>query len=299
MVTPLDDVCLASLPAAALPALAPLRCHPDVEAWREGERLWLHWPTGSGDVLRWLLPVAGLELYTCREGLWYRPGRLLPAFDVVLTNETVPLHRLLTPAPCQPEAPRPLTPDPSPPEGRGEKEGVPLRLAREDTPRVTTALRCEVAHLGKWTERATSAELATLRGARAGNRALLLGRRLPPLPGERFWGERVLLPLGHRAEPDLPESALRQVLGLAEGEIAVLGLAFGHSPYAGCREGEAPAEPAAPARGHAGSAGASPSQELDRGRTLEGVDVVSAGALRPLTRAGVRLAQGGERAWTP
>jgi hypothetical protein len=260
MATPLDEVCLASLPAAALPALAPLRCHPDVEAWRSGERLWVLWPAGSSDVLHRLLPVAGLELYTRREGLWYRLGRRLPAFEVVLTKETMPLHRLLTPAPCQPEAPPanhasggvyPRRDQP----GGSHAATVALRLVREEKPRLTTALRCELVQIGKWSERATSAELAAVRGAYSGNRVLLLGGRLPPLPGERFWGERVLLPLGQRAEPDLPESALREVLGLAEGEIAVL--------------------------------------------DQEGVDIVPAGALRPLTRAGVRLALGGERAWTP
>jgi hypothetical protein len=216
MSTALDDVCLACLPAAALPALAPLRCHPDLQAWLAGEHLWLRWPPGSEEILRGLLPVAGLELYACREGLWYRHGRRLPAVGLPLAAETVSLSRLLTPSPCQPEAP------PSSPGVATPGLLLALRLVREEKPRITTALRCELTSLGKWARQATTAELAALRGARSANRALLLGRSLPPLPGERFWGERVLLPLGHRSEPALPESALRELLGLAEGEIAVL-----------------------------------------------------------------------------
>jgi hypothetical protein len=51
---------------------------------------------------------------------------------------------------------------------------------------------------------------------------LLLGNHLPPLPGaERFWGARVLIPLGYRPEPALLESALLEVLHLMADELAV------------------------------------------------------------------------------
>jgi hypothetical protein len=50
-----------------------------------------------------------------------------------------------------------------------------------------------------------------------------VGGRLPTLPGaERFWGNRVLVPLGFRPEPCWPESALAEVLGLADEELAML-----------------------------------------------------------------------------
>jgi hypothetical protein len=58
---------------------------------------------------------------------------------------------------------------------------------------------------------------------------LLLGKRLPLLPGgERFWGERVLLPLGWRAEPELPESAIYAALGIEDDAIL---LAAGRSGF--------------------------------------------------------------------
>ena len=65
--------------------------------------------------------------------------------------------------------------------------------------------------------------LASLRAARCQDRVLLLGPRLPLLPrSERFWGDGLLVPLGYRPEPDLPQTALREALGSRAEEILVL-----------------------------------------------------------------------------
>jgi hypothetical protein len=39
---------------------------------------------------------------------------------------------------------------------------------------------------------------------------------------QRFWGERVLTPLGFRPEPELPETALRAAAEVSLGELLVL-----------------------------------------------------------------------------
>jgi hypothetical protein len=39
---------------------------------------------------------------------------------------------------------------------------------------------------------------------------------------ERFWGDRVLVPLGFRAEPDWPEGALREAANVGPDELLVL-----------------------------------------------------------------------------
>jgi hypothetical protein len=76
---------------------------------------------------------------------------------------------------------------------------------------------------------------------------LLLGPKVPLLPrGERLWGERLLVPLGLRPEPALPEIDLLTALDVGREELAVL--------------------------------------------QAEGVEVLPAAALQPLTRAGIRLA---------
>lgn len=212
MTTPLDNVSRARLPLAALPALARLRCLPGVTLRVDGDRAWLHWPAGDERVLRSVLPLAGVELYECRDGLWYSPGRHLPAFDVPADDRGQPLDRVLFPAPVEPEP----TPVPS---LRPES----LRLVRDARPRPATALRCTLPDLARWAETATTAGLSALAAARSGDRVLLLGRPLPALPGGRLWGERLLVPLGFRPEPALPEATLLEALGVADDGLVVLG----------------------------------------------------------------------------
>ncbi len=62
-----------------------------------------------------------------------------------------------------------------------------------------------------------------MKAARAEDEVMLLGRGLPVVAGGvRFWGIRVLVPLGFRADPDLPEPALRRSLRVAEDALLVL-----------------------------------------------------------------------------
>src|SRR5438270_909199 len=61
MTTPLHEVCRASLPRAALPALAGLRARPGGDITLEGERAWGGWPAGGGGGLRRGLPGSGEE----------------------------------------------------------------------------------------------------------------------------------------------------------------------------------------------------------------------------------------------
>jgi hypothetical protein len=213
MTTPLDNVSRARLPLAALPALAGLRCLPGVTLRVDGDRAWLSWPAGDERVLRYVLPLAGAELYECRDGLWYLPRQHLPAFDVPDEDGGRPLDRVLFPAPVEAEpAPAPgLIPE-------------TLRIVRDSRPRPATALRCTLPDLARWAETATTAELSALTAARSGDRVLLVGRPLPPLPaGLRLWGEHLLVPLGFRPEPALPEATLIEALGVADDDLVVLG----------------------------------------------------------------------------
>ena len=77
-------LCCASLPLAALPALAAVRCVPDVTVAVVGERAWLHWPSGNAEVLHCVAALPGVELFEPREGRWYRPRQHLPAFGLPL-----------------------------------------------------------------------------------------------------------------------------------------------------------------------------------------------------------------------
>ena len=47
--------------------------------------------------------------------------------------------------------------------------------------------------------------------------------QLPATPGaDRFWGDRVLIALGFRSNPDWPESALREAAQVGRNEILIL-----------------------------------------------------------------------------
>jgi hypothetical protein len=128
-----------------------------------------------------------------------------------------------------------------------------LRIVRGGEPHPTAALACAVKDLARWADAATAADLEAVRAARCGGRAVLLGATLPPVPGAtRFWGHDVYIPVGFRAEPDLPPAALRAVVGAAPGDVVLLaedgvdlipGAAFAPLTRAGVRLALAPDTP--------------------------------------------------------
>src|SRR5947209_1907634 len=102
----IDAAECASLPASALAALADLRREPGVTVTPAGDRAWVRWPPGARAVLRRVLPLAGAELYTRRDGLLYRLGHRLPAFGLPPDGgASVPLARAVTPEPVTAEPP--------------------------------------------------------------------------------------------------------------------------------------------------------------------------------------------------
>jgi len=211
MNVPLDDVCCACVPAAALSYLAPLRAHSGIRVRRAGEWTWLWWTAGDVFVLQRILALRGAEVFARRDGLWYRPGQQLPAFEVPDEDKVQPLTHLLTPAPVQAES--------------GEPSLVPLTigLVRDDWPRDAAALCCLLSDLGRWAEQATSKQLAALEAMYADDRLLLRRRRLPALArGGHVWGRGILIPLGFRLQPELSEGVLREALRLQSDEIALL-----------------------------------------------------------------------------
>ena len=208
----LADVCCASIPLDALPHLAALRTSPKLRVQQVNGRLWLYWPAGAEDVLQCVMPIHSVELYALRDGKWYRPGLRLPVFDVPDENGAKALVHWLSPAPLAALSPL----------GSATKP-LRFRLARDNRPRPTTALVCPAAVLLKWAELATTRQLESVEVAACDRRALLRGKGLPVLAGAtRYWGGDVLFPLGFRWEPDLPESAHRDVLRLEPANIALV-----------------------------------------------------------------------------
>jgi hypothetical protein len=209
---PVNDVSCASLSAAALSCLAPVRARNGVRVVLAGERAWVFWQAGDEDVLRCVLPVQGAELFARRDQHWYRVGERLPAFHIPDPREGTALTAHLVPTAVETVRRQPATWSPA-----------SLALVSDCQARPASALRGSLAGLARWADLATTRQLAGLRGAWLGDTVVLLGERLPALAGsERFWGGVVLVPLGYRVEPALPEAAMFQVLGLSEGELALV-----------------------------------------------------------------------------
>jgi hypothetical protein len=208
---PLDACRAARLPPAALAALAHLRAAGGVQVV-VGESAWVTWDGPRPDVLAAVLAAPGAELFEPRDGRWFRPGDTLPAFDVPPIGEPVLLDRVVIPAAFAATGP-----------GDREVRRLPLRLVRCEAPRPTSAVRCSLSALQAWADGATTAEIGAIRAARCGDVAWLRGTRLPAIVGAgRFWGERVLIPLGFQAEPDWPEAALREAANVGSDELLVL-----------------------------------------------------------------------------
>jgi hypothetical protein len=209
----LDRTCAAVFPAGQLVALADLRGATGIQVILAGDRAWVRWEPEDERVLRRVLAVPGVELYDRRDGAWYPHGRSLPEFGVPLdSTEMLTLDRAITPLPIQPTMP-----------SHAGLEPLSLRLVRDPQARPASALRCRLVDLVDWVDTATTAQLLALLAARDGERMMLLGQGLASIGvGEKFWGDRVLTPLGFRPEPALPESALLGALGVIEGELLVI-----------------------------------------------------------------------------
>jgi len=230
MTAPWKETCCASIPVEDLEVLADLRGRADIRVYLTEGRAWVCWENDSEFTVEIvagrILPLRGAELFAGRGGQWYRLGAHLPAFDVPFQVKAagVPLDRLLVPSKLRAERP-----------DQYRHEPLLVRLVRDEKMAAmpATAMRCSLELLSAWAERATSWQFSALqgawsRGSLGGERdaeVLVLGsaRRLPLLPQSvRYWGTDRLIPLGFRTDPELPEQAIRRLLGAGSGDLAVL-----------------------------------------------------------------------------
>lgn len=209
---PWKDVTAARLPAAGAAALGPVRHRPEVRVLPVGDQLWVRWPAGRADVVRCLLPVAGVVFFVARAGAWFPFGSRLPTGDTPPDGNGLPVAAVLAPARFAPLGPDEVALAP-----------VTLRVVRGGESRPVAALACALADLVGWADTATTADLAAASAARADARVLLRGAKLPHVPNAtRFWGNDVLVPVGFRPAPDLRPAVLRAAVGAADDELVLL-----------------------------------------------------------------------------
>jgi hypothetical protein len=208
----MEQVCRARLPISALALLAEVRCTAGVTVRLDGEQVWIDWPHGNDEILRQVLAAPQVELFEERDGAWFRNGRHLPTPITPPAAEGKPLQQVLFPASID-----------SRPSGESGAAPIRLHLVPDECPRPTTAFRCHLGALAQWADHATTLELWALQAVRWRFEVLVRGTNLPAIEeSERFWGDRVLVPLGARPDPLLPESALCTALGVTDDEIALL-----------------------------------------------------------------------------
>jgi hypothetical protein len=196
-----------------LAALAPLRRAKDLWIGETADGAWVEWNGEMPAIVSALLPVPGVVFYSKKGTDWLPIHAAIPDFSAPKFDKAQMIA-----------ADRALVPElvsAVPPVLKFER--VLVTLVDCDLPRRTTAIRCDLRSLMRWSERATNWEIGRLRGAICEERVLLRGDSLPVLAGaERFWGDRVLVPLGLRPEPDWPEKTLREAAGIDDSEILVL-----------------------------------------------------------------------------
>jgi hypothetical protein len=230
MTPSLKDICSATIRVEDLPVLAELRDRSEIRVSIAGDRAWIWWKPETeamqAILIKWILPLPGVELFTERGGRWYRWGRHLPAFGVAVPDDRrgVSLERILLPRPVSAQRPQGL---------RRERMRVGIVRDQRCQSRAATAVSCRLSELHAWTEESTSAQFAGLTAAwtdgpfdeRGEAEVLILGRNrlLPALPaGVRCWGTDVLVPLGFRADPDLAEPAIKGAVGAGPNDLVVL-----------------------------------------------------------------------------
>lgn len=205
----LTNAGLARLPASALALAGRFRGAMRIRAHLDGSTAWLRFEAPAPDIIAALLPAPGAVFYQQIGEQWRRCGSLLDA-DVPEQGFTA-LETIIFPAAAPSPEPPPDFPLPA-----------ALTLAPSDKPEPARALLCKAAALAAWACLAPDAAITSLRAARAGGAVLLLGDSLPPMEGRRFWGSRVLLPLGVRPVPELPESVLAECLAIPGDCLALL-----------------------------------------------------------------------------
>jgi MoxR-vWA-beta-propeller ternary system domain bpX2 len=203
----------ARIPSEDLDSLARFRDREDIQLAPDvgGNHLWVRWPIESFDVAMAVFGISRVELFRSSGLQWYRAGSRIPIdFSPPDHDRFCSIQRLLIPSKIEWDGPS------------GAVRPMTLLLAPSDVRRATSAMKARASDLIAWAECTPRSRLASKLAAIEGEMVWLLGADLPWAPGPRWWGDRILCPLGLEPVPRLSEEFFVQALGLADGESAVL-----------------------------------------------------------------------------
>lgn len=199
--------CLGRADAASLDSL---RLTPGLEAAIVGDMVWLRGGIMDNALGLQLCKLPWRERYGVLDG-----GRLrrlhsrLPC-GFLPNAQWMPLAQVVWPTPPAIAMPAPLS------------QRVALRLERSWEEREPDVLVIANPAWLAYAESASLSRLTPLRFAQSRHHALVRGRPLPPLPGERFVEvEGVAVPAGFHWFPRVEAALLRGMLGLKEGDLAL------------------------------------------------------------------------------
>jgi hypothetical protein len=200
------------LPVADVAAAAALRLLPGVRACVVGEELWLRGEDLSESLERALIRLAPAGRFTVLlDGALVPYGRRLPDGHLPAGAAWVPLGELVRPGVGSAALPASAV------------ARVSVRLERSHDERAARVLVASLGTFAEYADGAPAIRLKRLRFAADQTRAVVWGEPLPPIPGELYAEVAgIAAPCGFAWRPAVDAASLRRVLGLAEGDLALL-----------------------------------------------------------------------------
>ncbi len=204
----------ASLPISSLGSFADLRRDRHLRIVVQEDLAWIVWDSPDPALVHRLMTIPNSRLFSRESGGWTLLGNRVPSFNLPidvdngrsLVHEIIPAHL------------EPTTPDSAP------LSRVELRLVRDPIglERPATLLICDIGTLTEWADMAVSSAFDRLSGATSGRAAIVRGAPLPTIVAtSRYWGNRVLCPLGFQLNPALPEPAILQAHNVPKDRLLI------------------------------------------------------------------------------
>jgi hypothetical protein len=200
------------LPIADVAATSALRLLPGVNACVVGGDLWLRGDETSEGLEHAMVRLAPAGRFAVlRDGALVPQGCRLPDGYLPAGAAWAPLGEFVRPR--VDSAAMPALP----------VARVFVGLERSDQVRAASVLVTSLQAFAEYADGAPAVRLERLRFVADQTRAVIWGEPLPPLPGERY-AERagIAVPCGFAWRPAVDAPSLRRVLGLAEGDLALL-----------------------------------------------------------------------------